>query len=434
MSEILFLQIGQCGNQIGWKFWEKALEEHVKHHKSSPYDLSYQSFFEIGEKGSFATLDRVRARAVLIDTELNVTKKLQNSKIGKVFQGCSISFDSTSSANSWAIGYHERGPELGEEVFEKIRKLAERTDHLESFFTLNSLGGGTGSGFGSYILERLAAEYPKTWKMSTVVAPSDEDDCGVLTSPYNTLMSTSHLCQFADCVFPIDNASLQGFVHGADKDSDKAFDQMNTVVANFLLDLTAGSRFSGKMNVDLREIETNMVPFRNHKWLSSGISPVVPDNQPRNFAGFFAEAMSAKATLCAVDPHAGAYLANAMLVRGDVTLSQVRQTIDKMTLRMQYPLWNKDGWKIGLCGNAPLYAKQSVLFLANTTAVSGFFDKIQTRFHKLFKARAYLQHYTDHGAEIADMQEASDIVGFLTDEYESMQSEQVVGPRPRIIV
>ena len=144
--------------------------------------------------------------------------------------------------------------------------------------------------------------------------------------------------------------------------------------------------------------------------------------------------MSSKATLCAVDPHSGTYLANAMLVRGDVTLSSVRSTIDRLSSKMQYPLWNKDGWKIGLCGNAPLYSKFSVLCLTNTSAIGQVFDKIQMRFRQLFKARAYLRHYTDHGAEVADLEEASDIVDFLISEYESVQTEQVLPPRPQIIV
>jgi hypothetical protein len=106
-------------------------------------------------------------------------------------------------------------------------------------------------------------------------------------------------------VFPIENVSLKNYVHGVEQKSPEAVDQMNTVIANFLLDLTAGSRFSGKMNVDLREIETNMVPFPNHKFLCSGISPIATDNAPRNVTGFFTEAMSRKATLCDVDAHAG---------------------------------------------------------------------------------------------------------------------------------
>ena len=28
--ELITLQVGQCGNQIGWRFWDLALREHAK--------------------------------------------------------------------------------------------------------------------------------------------------------------------------------------------------------------------------------------------------------------------------------------------------------------------------------------------------------------------------------------------------------------------
>jgi hypothetical protein len=62
------------------------------------------------DKDSFATLDKVRARAVLIDTEMNAAKKLERSSIGCIFQGCNVSFDATGAANNWAAGYYQRGP------------------------------------------------------------------------------------------------------------------------------------------------------------------------------------------------------------------------------------------------------------------------------------------------------------------------------------
>lgn len=433
MSEIIFLQIGQCGNQIGWKFWEKALAEHSKYNKESSYDNSYKSFFEVGERGSFSTLNKVRARALLIDTELNAAKQLQESKISSIFQGCNISFDATGAQNNWAYGYHSHGPTLGPVVFEKIRKLAEHTEHLESFFMLYSLGGGTGSGFGSYILEQLADAYPKQWKMNVVVAPN-QDDAFVVTAPYNCVMATSFLCKYSDCVFPVENASLQNYVHGVEKGDTGAFDQMNSVVANFMLDLTAGSRFSGKMNVDLREIETNMVPFPNHKFLCSGISPILPESAPRNINGYFTEAMSSKATLCEVDPHSGTYLANALLVRGDVTLNSVRQSIDKITTKISFPPWSRDGWKIGLCSNPPLYSKHSVLCLTNTSAMSQMFHNQVARFEQLYRGNAFLHHYTQNGAERSDLEEAADLLTFVENEYDEMRVEQELPPRPKILV
>jgi tubulin epsilon len=42
------------------------------------------------------------------------------------------------------------GPEYAEEILDAIRKQAEDCDRLGSFFSIGSLGGGTGSGLGSY--------------------------------------------------------------------------------------------------------------------------------------------------------------------------------------------------------------------------------------------------------------------------------------------
>lgn len=39
-------------------------------------------------------------------------------------------------------------------VLPQVRRTVEPCDSLQSFFLLHSLGGGTGSGLGSYVLER----------------------------------------------------------------------------------------------------------------------------------------------------------------------------------------------------------------------------------------------------------------------------------------
>jgi hypothetical protein len=62
------------------------------------------------------------------------------------------------------------------------------------------------------------------------------------------------------------------------------------------------------------------------------------------------------------------------------------------------------------------------------------FDQIVMRFNQLYKIRAYLSSYTNCGATPAEFEEARDLVEFLVQEYESMQTEQVLPPRPRIIV
>lgn len=42
---------------------------------------------------------------------------------------------------------------------------------------------GTGSGIGTYVLRLLEEHYPKVYRFTTAVYPSNDDD--VITSPYN---------------------------------------------------------------------------------------------------------------------------------------------------------------------------------------------------------------------------------------------------------
>ena len=55
-------------------------------------------------------------------------------------------------------------------------------------------------------------------------------------------------------------------------ENDRGFDEMNSVAGRMLSQLTASSRFSGELNVDLNEIGTNLVPFPRLPFISAGLS------------------------------------------------------------------------------------------------------------------------------------------------------------------
>ena len=57
--------------------------------------------------------------------------------------------------------YLTRGHPLAEEVMDKIYREADNSDSLEGFILSHSIAGGTGSGMGSYLLERLNDHFPK---------------------------------------------------------------------------------------------------------------------------------------------------------------------------------------------------------------------------------------------------------------------------------
>jgi tubulin gamma len=58
------------------------------------------------------------------------------------------------------IGYCE-GEKYYDDIIDMIDREADGSDSLEGFVMTHSTAGGTGSGFGSFLLERLNDRFPK---------------------------------------------------------------------------------------------------------------------------------------------------------------------------------------------------------------------------------------------------------------------------------
>ena len=58
------------------------------------------------------------------------------------------------------VGYDE-GEKCHEQIMDMIDREADGSDSLEGFVMTHSVAGGTGSGMGSYLLEKLNDRYPK---------------------------------------------------------------------------------------------------------------------------------------------------------------------------------------------------------------------------------------------------------------------------------
>lgn len=68
---------------------------------------------------------------------------------------------------------------------------------------LHSIAGGTGSGLGSYILERMNDRFPKKLIQTYSVFPDSQGGDNVVVNPYNSLLAMRRLTQNADSVVNI---------------------------------------------------------------------------------------------------------------------------------------------------------------------------------------------------------------------------------------
>eukprot|EP01135_Chromosphaera_perkinsii_P008982 Nk52_evm1s1568 gene=Nk52_evmTU1s1568 len=310
MAQNITVQIGQCGNQMGLRFWDLALREHSAYNPEGIYNESFSSYFrnvdtryqpvlDLGLQGGTSQIHSLKARAVLIDMEEGVLGEALKSPLGEIFDTNHILSDVSGSGNNWAVGHEVYGEQYRDSILDSLRQSAEQCDALQSFFLMHSMGGGTGSGVGTFVLELLADEFPECNLFTTAVFPNSGPDDDVITSPYNSVLAMRRLTEHADCVLPVENDALLGICrklslvkaydkksnseittgglsdnHNNQKNNAKPFDSMNNIIANLLLNLTSSSRFEGSLNVDLNEISMNLVPYPSLHYLLPAMSPL----------------------------------------------------------------------------------------------------------------------------------------------------------------
>ncbi len=89
-------------------------------------------------------------------------------------------------------------------ALDRIRKLADNCTGLQGFLAFHAVGGGTGSGLGALLLERLSVDYGKKSKLGFAVYPSPQISTAVV-EPYNAVLSTHALLEHTDVAVMLDN-------------------------------------------------------------------------------------------------------------------------------------------------------------------------------------------------------------------------------------
>lgn len=114
MTQSIIVQIGQCGNQVGFRFWDLALREysHAKANKVAFLENSIQSFFSPKddsnvEEENLDSQQSLKARAVLIDMEEGVINELLKSPLKHIFNSKQLVTDVSGSGNNCIKNIHK---------------------------------------------------------------------------------------------------------------------------------------------------------------------------------------------------------------------------------------------------------------------------------------------------------------------------------------
>ncbi|XP_029073740.1 tubulin beta-4A chain isoform X15 [Monodon monoceros] len=122
MREIVHLQAGQCGNQIGAKFWEVISDEHGIDPTGTYHGDSDLQLERINVYYNEATGGNYVPRAVLVDLEPGTMDSVRSGPFGQIFRPDNFVFGQSGAGNNWAKGHYTEGAELVDAVLDVVRK------------------------------------------------------------------------------------------------------------------------------------------------------------------------------------------------------------------------------------------------------------------------------------------------------------------------
>ncbi|CAE8625428.1 unnamed protein product [Polarella glacialis] len=125
MRELVHIQAGQCGNQIGAKFWEVISDEHGIDPTGTYHGDSDLQLERINVYFNEATGGRYVPRAILMDLEPGTMDSVRAGPFGQLFRPDNFVFGQTGAGNNWAKGHYTEGAELIDSVLDVVRKEAE---------------------------------------------------------------------------------------------------------------------------------------------------------------------------------------------------------------------------------------------------------------------------------------------------------------------
>ena len=447
--EIVTLQVGQCGNQIGFEFWKQLCAEH-----GIGQDGMLQKFDHEGidRKDVFfyqADDDHYIPRSVMVDLEPRVINTIRQSEYQSLFnpENFYISRDGGGAGNNWASGF-SNGDKIKEDVMDVLEREVEYCDSLEAFTLCHSTAGGTGSGLGSYFLEVLADRFPKKLVQTYSVFPNHTDS-EVIVQPYNTVLTMKRLINYADATIVLDNTALNSLASERLKIEKPEIQDINKLVSTIMSASTATLRYPGYMNNDLVGLVASLIPTPRLHFLMTGYTPLVSEEktsirkttvldvmrrllQPQNMMVSSHVINSVASKRPDIDNERKlrneikhCYISILNIIQGEVDATQVHKSLQRIRERkyVNFIEWGPASIQVALSKRSPYVQhpnRVSGLMLANHTKISNLFERSVSEFTKLYSRKAFVDKFREYlNDDLSEMVESKEVVMDLIEEYKA---------------
>ncbi|XP_043801846.1 tubulin beta-1 chain-like [Apis laboriosa] len=426
MREIVHVQIGQCGNGIGAKFWEVIADEHgltpdgIFQGESDLQSQRLNVYFVEGRDKKYVP------RAILVDLDPSSVNNVLSGAWGKMFKPDNVAVGKAGTGNNWARGYYTEGAELVSIALDLIRTEAEACDLIQGIQLVHSLGGGSGGGMTSLLMTKLKEEYPETIIKSYCVIPYSSMPT-VVVEPYNAILTLVKAIDCTDQTFCVDNQAMHHICTNVLKLTTPTFTDTNRLISNYMSGITTCFRFPGQLNTDLRKLLVNLVPFPRLHFFIPGYAPLYSRSSAPyikvDVPELTKQLFHANSMFVYCDPTKAKFLTVAVIFRGRMSTKFVDEQMLNIRSKNSphFIEWIPNNIQTAICDIPPRGINMSASMISNSTAIQRPIKRLMSAFDNMLKKRAYLHWYTNEGMDESEFTESYSTMYNLLFEYQQHQ-------------
>mmetsp|Transcript_43172 Transcript_43172/g.70169 ORF Transcript_43172/g.70169 Transcript_43172/m.70169 type:complete len:452 (+) Transcript_43172:58-1413(+) len=435
--EIITLQVGQCGNQVGTEFWKRLCLEHGIASDGIIQDFATEG---VDRKDVFfyqADDEHYIPRAILLDLEPRVINSIRSGEYKDLYnhENIYVHKEGGGAGNNWAMGW-ELADQISDEVLEIVDREADGSDSLEGFVLCHSIAGGTGSGMGSYLLERLNDRFPKKLIQTYSVFPNQQETSDVVVQPYNSMLTLKRLTLNTDAVVVLDNTALNRIAVDRLHIENPTFAQTNSIVSTVMATSTATLRYPGYMNNDLIGLVASLIPTPRCHFLMTGYTPLTVEKQKSSVRkttvlDVMRRLLQTKNIMVSASTRKGCYISILNIIQGEVDPTQVHKSLQRIRERKmaKFIPWGPASIQVALSKKSPYVKTEhrvSGLMIANHTSIYTLFQKAMKQYEMLRKRNAFLEVYKRSKLfedSLAEFDSSLEVVLTLINEYKASARE-----------
>ena len=247
MREVISLFVGQAGVQLGDACWDvfradRGIDRTGWMHTSflsemdsdEDYLNNIRSIFKLEKEG------KCIPRCLFIDSDPTPINVLREGPNRHLYHPDTFLSGKEDTGGLYSRGrYSDSSRELLAKTMDAIRKQVDDCPNLGGFTIYNSIGGGTGSGFASLLMEGLAKDYPKRFKNGVNIFPSTQlSTC--IVEPYNSVFSIDSILEHLDASLVFDNNAVYDICRYTLGIPSPRFSDINSVLSVLVGNLQTG--------------------------------------------------------------------------------------------------------------------------------------------------------------------------------------------------